>query len=597
MRKLILLVLFALLFNVGWSFKTGEDQKRLDSIVNVHNLDGFAISADQFLDAFYPNISNALKKVDSVFQEQFIHPAQEKYEAIIEQSRLKGDIAFLCTAYSVQTRFQALQAANFHLKYVLELISIVKEMGWETPLVDLYQKAGCYYSEKFMYSEWEKYSELAEELALKNNYDLMLGMIYYERATILFELDSYEHTSYHDSIPVYYKMAVEKYKKTEEWKGVFISYQTLSKYYLYTDQIDSCFHYLNASTAYIDRNECLQQYLYWDSFGWTYYKIGELNLSEIYLDSVVNHPSCHDIFNKSSAYKTLALVLEKKGEYEKALVAYKQHKIYNDSVIDLRDQSEALTIKHDYELTIKEQELAIKDLEIDRNRSQVKYERQKRSKETLIGVSITLSFVLLFIAIVLWMRYRNKSLLLKVAVLSHKKELNRVRLQQQKIELEKATKEKELIQLSEEQKTKELEQNQRELSAAAMINVAKNEFTMTIKDKIEGMINGAPVEPQVLRTIVREIDQGMNLDSDWDDFKIHFEKVHHNFFKRLSNTYQNLTPNELKLCAYLRVNLSSKEICQLLNITQDAINKRRQRLRKKIKINEDEDLVNFMVNF
>ena len=70
--------------------------------------------------------------------------------------------------------------------------------------------------------------------------------------------------------------------------------------------------------------------------------------------------------------------------------------------------------------------------------------------------------------------------------------------------------------------------------------------------------------------------------------------MHKGFFEKLNKEYKNLTQNDLKLCAYLRINLNSKEIAKILNITPDSMKKSRHRLRKKLEINPEDDIVEFM---
>ena len=83
----------------------------------------------------------------------------------------------------------------------------------------------------------------------------------------------------------------------------------------------------------------------------------------------------------------------------------------------------------------------------------------------------------------------------------------------------------------------------------------------------------------------------------WDQFKIHFENVHNNFFKALITKFPNITSDEVRLCAYLRINLTSKEISQMLYILPTSVNKRRTRLRKKMGLSQNEDLHQFLIKF
>ena len=86
------------------------------------------------------------------------------------------------------------------------------------------------------------------------------------------------------------------------------------------------------------------------------------------------------------------------------------------------------------------------------------------------------------------------------------------------------------------------------------------------------------------------------LDEEWKQFSIHFNNVHSNFLITLKEVYPDLNAHEMKLCAYLRMNLSSKEIAQLLSISVRGVEISRYRLRKKLKLHPQEDLFEFLFN-
>lgn len=87
------------------------------------------------------------------------------------------------------------------------------------------------------------------------------------------------------------------------------------------------------------------------------------------------------------------------------------------------------------------------------------------------------------------------------------------------------------------------------------------------------------------------------MKKNWEQFAVHFDKVHSDFLITLKDRYPNLTPSELKLCAYLRLNLCSKEIAQIMNISIKSVELARYRLRKKLQIQPDVNLYNFLLNF
>src|SRR5699024_8700294 len=92
------------------------------------------------------------------------------------------------------------------------------------------------------------------------------------------------------------------------------------------------------------------------------------------------------------------------------------------------------------------------------------------------------------------------------------------------------------------------------------------------------------------------VDYSFNLDEDWEDFKHYFEEVHTGFFEALKQQAPTLTTSELRLSALVKLNLTIKEIATILNITPDSVKTARYRLRKKLDMNTEDDLSEFMMN-
>jgi FixJ family two-component response regulator len=89
----------------------------------------------------------------------------------------------------------------------------------------------------------------------------------------------------------------------------------------------------------------------------------------------------------------------------------------------------------------------------------------------------------------------------------------------------------------------------------------------------------------------------MKNESEWEAFEALYDQAHGDFFKRLKADFSGLTPSDLRLCAYLRMNLSSKEIAPLLNITVRGVEERRYRLRKRMNLGSDENLTERIMTY
>ncbi|RZL41746.1 MAG: transcriptional regulator, partial [Pedobacter sp.] len=165
------------------------------------------------------------------------------------------------------------------------------------------------------------------------------------------------------------------------------------------------------------------------------------------------------------------------------------------------------------------------------------------------------------------------------------------------LKLESEANEKQISKLQTEKLQAELASKNRELANSAMTLVYKNELLQKLSEEILKLKdeNGKKLADEQVRRIQKVINDGMNDERDWHLFENSFNEAHESFFKKLKIGHPDLVPNDLKLCAYLRMNMSSKEMSSLLNITLRGVEIRRYRLRKKLNVPHDKNLTEFLM--
>lgn len=162
---------------------------------------------------------------------------------------------------------------------------------------------------------------------------------------------------------------------------------------------------------------------------------------------------------------------------------------------------------------------------------------------------------------------------------------------QKQLEGQQKENELQLVRLRNEQLQKDIENKNRELAISTMSLVKKNELLNQIKDELKASEDAN----RNIRAVVKTINRNTNEEDTWNLFKEAFENADQEFFKKIKERHPALTPNDLKLCAYLRLNLSSKEIAPLLNISVRSVEVKRYRLRKKMELEHDEGLVEYIL--
>ncbi|WP_276497376.1 triple tyrosine motif-containing protein [Pontibacter litorisediminis] len=171
------------------------------------------------------------------------------------------------------------------------------------------------------------------------------------------------------------------------------------------------------------------------------------------------------------------------------------------------------------------------------------------------------------------------------------------REQQEQLRQKALQHEQKLVKLRNEQLKAELSNKSRELASTALNIVNKNELLQNISQEVSKLqdAEGNRLPERQLKKIQKIIVDAMSSQTDWELFEKSFDETNANYFKKLKEGYPELTPNDMKLCAYLRMNMSSKEIASLLNITVRGVELRRYRLRKKLNMDPDKNLVEFFM--
>ncbi len=191
----------------------------------------------------------------------------------------------------------------------------------------------------------------------------------------------------------------------------------------------------------------------------------------------------------------------------------------------------------------------------------------------------------------------------------YKKQKSKFELQQQKHEeeqrklryihdLELKKTEADVMVLKNEKLTQEIEFKNAELASSALHLVQKKEIINSVKNSLIHLSKSISntTATNEIKKLLKNLGVDDVIDNEWDSFSKHFNTLHKDFLTKLINKHPNLTPADLKLSAYLYMNLSSKEIAQLLNISLRGVEISRYRLRKKLGLPTEVNLVQFLMD-
>lgn len=335
----------------------------------------------------------------------------------------------------------------------------------------------------------------------------------------------------------------------EDYGLISVTSYNLGKTLVDLGQIDKGIKHLHKALEVSVNKSKTPLYEVWalNGLGRAYNKINKPEKATKFLNKAII--IANSIGNKDDefeAYKHRSKSHELLGQNGKALADYKTYKNINDSVYNIAKtkEIEGLTIK--FETEKKEQQIVLQKNEID-------LLNVKRKVNNLQRALLALGLLIALIGIYALFQ-RNK---------------------RNKLAKEKA-------QALLEFKTKEL-------TTHALHLAKKNEVLNDLKQKAKALKADANADPGY-QMLIQTINFDLQDDNNWENFSRYFEEVHKDFNTNAQQKYPSITANDLRFMALLKMNLTSKEIANILNISYDGIKKARQRLRKKLGINSDQSL-------
>jgi tetratricopeptide (TPR) repeat protein len=267
---------------------------------------------------------------------------------------------------------------------------------------------------------------------------------------------------------------------------------------------------------------------------------------------------------------TLAEISQDMGAYARGLEYYKAYSIIKDSLFNTERTARIAELQTIYETEKKDKEIRLleKSAEID----------QIRKTRLWVGLGLTLVAGGLLVYGQWVRRTRDKKILAK------EKDLEVQRRKTTELEIEKVS--------------RELDFKKQELVAKALQLARKNEFLQSLNTEVNKMredIDGPAADSA--RRIARQIRTDIESEEDWELFLSSFREVHRDFLIQLQQTYPDITKGEIRLACLMKMNLSAKEMAALLNVTPDGIKKARYRLRKKMNLDSDVDIQQYLLSY
>lgn len=268
--------------------------------------------------------------------------------------------------------------------------------------------------------------------------------------------------------------------------------------------------------------------------------------------------------SRSKLYDYMHASYDSLGNASKSLEYFKKHVHINDSISNQSRIDKIAKTRALFDLDLKNKDLAIQKAALENQRNQIYF--------------LIFGLLLVVVASVLFIRKKNVSIKLKTA----NEELQRLKIeqmQQKNSELENT-----------------LEYKKRELISYSLNFVQKNNLINEIGQELKNVnLNNDDLLRNTLQKLKNKTNAGLRIDKNWEQFKVRFEEINPGFFKQLISQYPALTANELKICALASLNLSSKEIATINDMSTHSLKVARYRIRKKLKMDAEQGFNEFFL--
>jgi tetratricopeptide (TPR) repeat protein len=269
------------------------------------------------------------------------------------------------------------------------------------------------------------------------------------------------------------------------------------------------------------------------------------------------------------AYGALAALASTLNNFERAFHYRSNQLVYEDSVCE--DQKNNLIL-----------EMNTRAAKISSEKQTLIEKKNAHINELYITLLVSIITTLIFLGL-LYLNHQRLRTAKERSMLVNEKLLLQKELETKKLE--------------EEQLKQKLEFHAKTLTTNTLNLIQKNEILEKIKIKAEEIRKSSAVDlPAKLNNLMHTVNFALNLDKDWENFKIHFEQVHNNFFDHLKSKFPDLNSNDLKLCALLKLNLDTKQIATVMDISPESVKVARSRLRKKLQLEQSENLSSFITH-
>jgi tetratricopeptide (TPR) repeat protein len=450
------------------------------------------------------------------------------------------------------------------IKYYQKAIKYAKAIDFDG-ISTIYSNTGAVYNELKKPELALKYHFKAYEIAKQKNNELDMAQSLNNIGTVFFFQGEF------DSCLVYSKKALSLYKSGNDEYEIVNAYNNIADSYIEIGEFDSAWYYLGIMYEISNRIG------YSDGLIYYYMQSGGLyEKMKKYRQAIANYKKCYDLAEENGSIRRQMIAGERLAEcyyqiedFKNAFDNYVQSKALQDSIFNAESDRRIANLEVKYQ--VKEMEANIALLE------------KEKEKDRQIRLMLIFILVIIVVSAGLIIRFYIQKRKSERAGFEIEKELNAAKLEKSRLEKQELD--------------NQLQYKTKQLTTHALNMMQKNKMLSELLELLTTAIKNADGKLLLsLQDLKLQINRSLNADKDWDLFKLYFEQVNSDFFDKLKKINPKLTVNDLRLSALILLNLNVKETASVLNLAPNSIKSARYKLRKKLNIDADVSLHDFMTS-
>ncbi len=483
----------------------------------------------------------------------------------IEYAKLNDSIGIIKSDINIGNVYKAIGNSAKTVSVLLEGIKMSESLKDDNTKSFCLNNLSILYQEMGKNEEALKYFFEVADIAKKLSDSINLANAYNNIGL------TYQALKNRESAFQYYMRALKIRQQMNDKNGVAIALNNIGSIKYDARDYQSALNYFTKAYQVSDEIQELQSSCkYLKNISDAYICLGKFNEAIRYLNKSLLIANKIGVSNeKLTTLNALSEAYSKINDYKQAYQYFKEYSQFNDSLNILQNNRSIEEMKGRYESEKKEHRINM-------------LEGEKKSATITNFFLFSLAIMLIITGVITFLWQQNKAIKNKIVA----------EYRQSLIE-EKYT----VSNLKQKNLKQELEYKEKELVNMALYIVQKIEFIETLNNELKAMQKETAIsKSDIVKKLTQLISTNVKIDKERIDFQLLVENVNQSFFIKLKEKFPNITENEKKLSALLRINLTSKDIASIYNISPSSVDMNRYRLRKKLNLITDENLVEFLNN-